>query len=397
MRFVLVELSPSGGLFQFSYQLGAHLAQNGHEVELVTGPDPEISSTVSGFVVHGMLPTWHPGADSVESQLLRRARRVFRGARHVAALVKLVRHLRRRRPDVIVWPAMRFPIDCWCLVIARRLLPGAVMTTVMHETRPLAEQRRSGSLYRSSPTLIRSIAMAVHRLDVIFVLGETARAELREQWDPPGAVEVIPHGDEGVFVTGDDLPDVASTDQHVLFFGTWIRHKGIDVLLDSFEKVRVEVPNATLTLAGAVGADVDFDAVRRRAAEIGGVTLQPGYVAMGAVPALFGEARVVAVPYLRANQSGVLHLAQTFGRPVVATAVGDIPAAITDGVTGLLIEPGDRAALTTSLIRLLRDPDLATRLGAEGQRRVHGEGSWSEIATKVHDAVRRHAEMGGGT
>ena len=391
MRFVLVSLSPSGGLFQFSYQLGAHLAENGHEVELVTGPKPEISSRVPGFAVNDSLPTWHPGATAVESLLVRRTRRVARGARHVAALAKLVAHVQRRRPDVILWHEMRFAIDCWCLVIARRLLPDTVMATVMHEARPLAEQRRSGSLYRSSPVLIRSISMAVNRLDLIFVLGEKTRAELREHWDPPGDVVVIPHGDEGVFLADVDVVPVGSTGQHTLFFGTWIRHKGIDILLDSFEMVRAELPEATLTLAGAVAGDVDFDAIRRRASKIGGVTLHPGYVAMPAVPALMSEARVVAAPYLRANQSGVVHLAQTFGRPVVATAVGDIPSAVTHDVSGLLIEPGDCAALTTALLRLLRDPDLAARLGTEGQRRVQSEGSWTEIATKVHDAAQRLA------
>lgn len=387
LRFLLVELSPSGGLFQFSYQLGTNLARQGHMVELVTGPDPELASRERQFTVSGILPTWHPGSVNLEAILLRRMRRGFRAIRHVAALVKLIRHVRRERPDVVMWHDIRFPVDAWALSLSRAVSPHVTFANVMHETRPLNEQRRGGSLYRSSPILIRSMSRTMRTLDVIFVLGENARRDMLERWEPSARVEVIPHGDEDVFLPDGDVPAVSATEQHVLFFGTWIRHKGIDVLLDSFAEVRSDIPDACLTIAGAVGGDVSYESVKARASEVGRVTLRPGYVPMAEVATLFGRARVVAVPYLRANQSGVVHLAQTFGRPVVATAVGDIPAAVGDGVTGLVIPPGDVAALTNGLRLLLLDSDLADRLGREGRRRVEAEASWDDIARKVSSAL----------
>src|SRR5947208_2452803 len=51
------------------------------------------------------------------------------------------------------------------------------------------------------------------------------------------------------------------------------------------------------------------------------------------------------------------------GRAVVASAVGAMPELIEDGVHGLLVPPGDDAALAAALDRLLRDPALACRLG----------------------------------
>ena len=54
---VLVEMSPSGGLFQFAFELGSALAARGERVELWTGPRPELRSTQPAFVVRSVLPT----------------------------------------------------------------------------------------------------------------------------------------------------------------------------------------------------------------------------------------------------------------------------------------------------------------------------------------------------
>ena len=58
------------------------------------------------------------------------------------------------------------------------------------------------------------------------------------------------------------------------------------------------------------------------------------------------------------------------GTAVVASAVGGIPEVVDDGVTGLLVPPGDPAALAAALNRLLADPARAAawaRPGASGR------------------------------
>jgi glycosyltransferase involved in cell wall biosynthesis len=100
---------------------------------------------------------------------------------------------------------------------------------------------------------------------------------------------------------------------------------------------------------------------------------------------LFDSARVVATPYIRATQSGVAHLAYTFGRPVVASAVGDLPDVIQDDVTGLLVAPEDVEGLAVAIVKLLRDPALAARLGAAGERSV--DDAWAVAAERVSHAL----------
>ncbi|WP_345775096.1 glycosyltransferase [Dietzia cinnamea] len=106
-------------------------------------------------------------------------------------------------------------------------------------------------------------------------------------------------------------------------------------------------------------------------------------------------ARVVVTPYLRASQSGVVHLAFSHARPVVSTDVGDLAEAVHDGESGLLVPPGDVAALARALERLLVDPALAERLGARGHADLARTGA--EAARLVSDALDRcGADAGAG-
>src|SRR2546429_9663742 len=61
------------------------------------------------------------------------------------------------------------------------------------------------------------------------------------------------------------------------------------------------------------------------------------------------------------------------GTPVIASRVGGIPDIVEDGVSGLLVPPGDADALAAAVRRLRDDPALARRLGEAGRRRVQEE------------------------
>lgn len=81
------------------------------------------------------------------------------------------------------------------------------------------------------------------------------------------------------------------------------------------------------------------------------------------VPAVLGAATVAVMPSLNEALSNVLLESMAAGAPLVATRVGGTPEAVIHGETGLLIEPGDPAAIARSVARLLDDRELAARLG----------------------------------
>jgi glycosyltransferase involved in cell wall biosynthesis len=79
------------------------------------------------------------------------------------------------------------------------------------------------------------------------------------------------------------------------------------------------------------------------------------------------------------------------GRPVVATAVGGLRDLVVDGETGLLVPPGDPAALADAIMRRLEARPFADRLADGAQRRVrarYSEGRMIEETLRLYeDAV----------
>ena len=85
----------------------------------------------------------------------------------------------------------------------------------------------------------------------------------------------------------------------------------------------------------------------------------------------------------------MVELARTFARPVVATAVGDLPRVVRDGETGLLVPPGDAEALAAALVRLLEDPATAQRMGEAARAHSVAESSWATVAARVDEELER--------
>jgi glycosyltransferase involved in cell wall biosynthesis len=386
-RLTLVEFSPSGGLFQFALQLADGLATHGWDIDLVTGPDPELRPVSARVRLAPVLPTWRPHATGVETRWVRKARRAWRAVRYLEAWRRTWRHLTRTQPDVVQFGEWRFPLDGLVVTLLARRLRGTVLTVLAHTPVPFVEQRTSGPVHKTGRRVRWALGAAYRRMDVVLVLGERSAAAVRAAYPGVRRVAVVRHGDAAALVSGAP-PRAAGTPPVVLFFGTIARYKGPDLLLDAWDRVRAEAPDARLVLAGAP-VDVDVDALRARAAAVGGVELRLGYVPAEDVPDLLGAARVVVAPYRTAHQSGVVHLAQTAARPVVATDVGDLSAVVRDGVDGRLVPPADPDALAAALVALLRDPAEADRLGAAGRRRV-ATVSWPSVAAEIVEVLAPH-------
>jgi glycosyltransferase involved in cell wall biosynthesis len=175
----------------------------------------------------------------------------------------------------------------------------------------------------------------------------------------------------------------------VLFFGDWLRAKGLHELTAAFDVLVERRPNARLTIAGTPSPDSNPERIRTWAtARSSQVELIDGYVPVEEVPAVFARARVVATPYLAGSQSGVVHLAMTMARAVVASDVGELGEAVVGGETGLLVPPGDVEALAAALEEVVSDPVLAERLGARGRKRVLEEFGWERVAERVEAALQ---------
>lgn len=88
------------------------------------------------------------------------------------------------------------------------------------------------------------------------------------------------------------------------------------------------------------------------------------------VPAVLAALDLFVMPSLFEPFGRVLIEAMAASRPIVATRAGGVPEIVLDGETGLLVPPGDDAALAEAALALLADPARARRLGDAGRRRV---------------------------
>ncbi len=170
--------------------------------------------------------------------------------------------------------------------------------------------------------------------------------------------------------TGGDAPE--ATGPRLLFFGIVRPYKGLDVLLRA---VAAAPPELTLTVAGEFWGGTG--ATESLVAELGigdRVRLRPGYVPGAEVGALLSGADALVLPYREATASQNVWLANSRGVPVIATRTGTFPEQVTDGVDGLLCEPGDPADLARALRRFC-DPGEVERLRA-GVRPVDPEPYW---------------------
>lgn len=172
------------------------------------------------------------------------------------------------------------------------------------------------------------------------------------------------------------LPGVApAQDQEcrLLFFGIVRPYKGLDVLLRALARAPAHV---TLTVAGEFWSDITE--MEYLAAELGvadRVTLRPGYVPADQIPALFGAADALVMPYREATASQNALLAFAHGVPVITTTAGALAEAVRDGVDGLTCVPGDEDDLLRVLVAI-SDPRTARRLRAE-VRAVDPEPGWA--------------------
>lgn len=169
----------------------------------------------------------------------------------------------------------------------------------------------------------------------------------------------------------------------LLAFGAVRPYKGVDLALEALARLRGRV-DARLVVAGVFwNGTGELAELARRLGVADRVELRDEYVSNDDAALLFAAADASVLPYRSASQSGVVQLSFSHGRPVVATAVGGLPAAVRDGVDGLLCAPGDPEALADAIAELA---DRRTELTA-GVRVGAREQSFGRYAEDLHDAV----------
>lgn len=177
------------------------------------------------------------------------------------------------------------------------------------------------------------------------------------------------------------------------FVGRLGRDKGLDLLWQAWQRLRIEFPHARLLIVGGWERERPVDPHTRRSLEDDPRVILAGRV--DDVAPYYRAMHVFAFPSRREGFPNAPMEASAMGVPVVATDAVGSRDAVLDDVTGRLTPPGDAAAFAQAVAVYLRDPQLARRHGAAGRRRVQQHFQQRPIWQAMRDElIRLLAERG---
>ena len=217
-----------------------------------------------------------------------------------------------------------------------------------------------------------------HKTDLIFTMSKwAADTFVRDVGVSASKVEPI-----GAGVNLDDVPPPEQRtydSQNILFVGRDFGRKGGYTLLQAFEHVRRAVPQATLTIVGAKG-------LRNLPAGVTSLGFVSKRTENGArqIQAAYETASVFVLPSLWEPFGISILEAQVHALPCVGARVGAMPELIEEPGAGVVVAPGDAAALARALIDLLRDPQACRQLGGAGRRNQEQHYTWPRVASRLY-------------
>lgn len=222
--------------------------------------------------------------------------------------------------------------------------------------KPLVYTVHDPNAHPGAPWTIRASDWITARMaDRIVVLTKDGRRQLQSRGFARREIRVIPHPIYTLFRRWRSrAPKVERT---ILYLGRIAAYKGLDVLIKAYAAARESLIGWRLIIAG--GGHLPASSADLAAKDI---EILNRYLSDKAVARLMETASMVVLPYTTATQSGVVALAQAFGVPVIATAVGGMKEMIVQGKTGILVPPGDIHALARAMSSLAGDPRRLSRM-----------------------------------
>jgi len=283
------------------------------------------------------------------------------GVTTLPGLLTLPRVAARIRRDLIGWQPDLIHFNSGHLLLP--FMVGSLarrfpVVASLHDVTPHPGERRALHGWKTDALLAVSRRVMVH--------GNALREQALRQWNlPPERIEVCSL--EMSFPRTTKFLEPSAGAPELLLFGRILTYKGYAVFAQALSRVAARVPEVRVTAAGRGNLSCIQPLLAAHGRRI---RLMHRFVGDDELANIFRTASVVVLPYIEASQSGVALLAASFGRPVVATRTGAIPAIVEDEVTGRLVEPGSPEALATAIEELLTDPQRAAEMGAAARCRA---------------------------
>jgi glycosyltransferase involved in cell wall biosynthesis len=277
------------------------------------------------------------------------------------------------------WALHRMKVD---VVHAHAPVPGlADIAMVVSGRRRRVLTYHSGSMVKNTQGWIDTVLRlyekhilprVLDRADQVVAVSTTSLASKH-----PQAMTIAPGVDPEF--TSSCRADGQGSSPYLLYVGRierTSRSKGIDVLMRAYAELVPDFPTLGLWVVGDGDAIPEFAAGAQRL-RLAGVRFPGALLGSDLVQAYCG-AEVLILPSTSAESFGMCLIeAMACEVPVVATTVGGPSSIVSSEVDGLLVAPGDTAALATAVRRLLSNPQMRAQFGAAGRRKVVRDYVWS--------------------
>jgi glycosyltransferase involved in cell wall biosynthesis len=298
---------------------------------------------------------------------------------HLGLPVRVARELRRFRPDAVVVQGAH---EAAAVLLGRALARSRarVVLDVHGDWRTATRLYGSPARKLLNPVADGLAAVALRRADAVRTVSDYTTGLVREAGVEPAAVfpafmDLEPFLDR----PPEPLPERTAA----LFIGVLELYKNVDGLVEAWRLAAPRAPEAELRIVGkgpraGLVADLVADLPAQASWRLSLTTEE--------VARALDEATVLVLPSRSEGMGRVIVEALCRGRAVVASRVGGIRDLVRDGENGILVQPGDPAALADALVRVLSDRALAERLAANARPSVD---AW--LATPAEYAERLHA------
>jgi glycosyltransferase involved in cell wall biosynthesis len=282
----------------------------------------------------------------------------FRSVHSLAQQARLARQISHGRVDIV--HAYNFYGNVFAIPPARLVAP-VVIASIRDRSPYLTPMQKRVQRY------------ACQFADRVLVNADAVRDWLvREEGYNPSNIVVIRNGVDMTRFDGAPAGDrirrelgLPPDSRLVVVVSRLTRLKGIEHFLEAAAVLKRRYPDVRFLIVGETSPpDPSYLAELQRLATTVGVIDRVTFTGRRSdIPEVLAAAAVSVMPSLNEALSNVLLESMAAGAPVVATRVGGTPEALDDGEAGLLVQPGDPAAITAAVSRLLDDRELSCRLG----------------------------------
>jgi len=309
--------------------------------------------------------------------------KIEKGINYIRAWQKICKLCKEEKVDVlhVQWFILS-PVDSFYIKKIKKIVSKVIVT--VHDILPFDEKfydfRSHKVIYSLADKIIVQAKPNIERINNMFE-GISDK------------VVYIPHGnfiDEAKKIEKERARELLKIDKDekvILFFGQIKKVKGLDILIEAFNKLILDGnDNIRLLIAGKVWGD-DFSRYEKIIKEVdeSKIRCDIKYIPDDEISWYYSASDINVLPYREVFQSGVVHLSYGYETPVIATNVGSFPEVIINGETGVLVEKDNVEALKNAIKEIIYDDEKINSMGKLGRKYIEENFSWDNIVEDIRE------------